>query len=126
MELHELEVGDGGTPAKRHLDALADRAGRIRRAIPERRVSAGREHHRARAQRAGVRDEADAPPVRHPERERALALAHVDARMREHGAGQNLGDLASRLRAADAVHASSRVTAFEPELIVEADTEIDK
>src|SRR5512132_2894375 len=119
MELHELEIRDGSTRAERHLDALADGPRGIGRAIPERRVSPSCEHHRARANGSGVRDEANASPVGHPEFERTLALAHVDARVGEHGACENLGDLAARLRAADAVHAPSGVTAFEPELVVE-------
>ena len=37
MELHELEVGDGGARAVGQRDALAERAGRIRRPLPRAR-----------------------------------------------------------------------------------------
>ena len=44
--------------------------------------------------------------------------------MREHGPREHLRDLASRLRAADAVHAAPRMAALEPELVVERHAEV--
>ena len=51
MELDELEVGERGARAVGEHEPLADRAERVRRALPERGVAAGREERRRRRDR---------------------------------------------------------------------------
>ena len=48
VELDELEVGERGPGAIGEHEPLAERAGRVRRPLPERRVAAGREQRRGR------------------------------------------------------------------------------
>ena len=55
VELHELEVGERGAGAVGEGDPFAERTGRVRRPLPERGVAAGREHRRARGDRAACR-----------------------------------------------------------------------
>src|SRR6266511_5229729 len=118
MKLDELEIGDGGARTERHRNSLADRAGRVRRATPQRGIAACRKDDGTRADRPRIRHEPDALSFRHRELEGALALADVDARVCEHCTGEHLRDRASRLRTVDAVDAAPRMSALEAELVV--------
>ena len=60
MELDELEVGDGRARAVGQRDALAERAGRIRRALPQSAAPPVASSVAARGDRAPVGDDADA------------------------------------------------------------------
>ena len=60
VELDELEIGDPGSRAVGHRDAVADRARGIRRPLPERGRAAGREQSRPRRDRTALRRHADA------------------------------------------------------------------
>ena len=111
VELHELEVGERGAGAVGEREPLAERAGRVRRPLPERGVAAGREQRRARADGAAVGEHAGAAAVGLPERDDALVLDERDPRVLAHARGERGRDRLARLGAArvrDAADASGR------------------
>ena len=81
VELHELEVGDGGACAVGHDDALAGGAERVRRGLPERGIAARCEQRRPPTDASLVRQHPDAAPVLDPGGEHVDALADRDTRM---------------------------------------------
>ena len=109
VELHELEIGDRRARAVRHRDALADGAGRVRRALPERGVAAGREQHGARAAiaRASVTRPTQRPSDIHSSSARSRSLTSMRG-CASTASREDSRDLASRLRAADAVTRARR------------------
>ena len=126
MELHELEVGERGARAIGGGHALADRARRVRRPLPQRRGAAGGEQRRARRDRAAVGDDAHAALVVAPDREHPLALGDLDSRVREHALGE-LARHAVAGRGAARVHdAPPAVASLETEAVVELDAELDE
>ena len=74
MELHELEIRDGGAGAIGRSDAVADGARRVRRPTPERRSSTGGEQRRTRTDRAAIGHDARRSGPRSPQ---APASAHL-------------------------------------------------
>ena len=125
MELHELEIRDGRARAVRHRDPFADRAGRIRRASPERCVAAGREQRRRarRIARASVTSPTQRPSDSHSSSARSPSLTSMRGCASTARASTREISRAG-LRAADAVHAPARMAALEPELLVEGDAEV--
>jgi len=126
MELNELEVCNGGACAIGHCDAIAGRAGGIRRLLPERGSTAGRQQDRARCHRAPIRDEADATAAGEPELLRQLVLADLDQGPGQNGLSEDTGDPFAGRRAVDAEDARSGVAAFEPRFLVEAHSQRDQ
>ena len=80
VKLHELEVGHRGAGAVGQRDAVADRAARIRRPLPERRRATGGEHRRAPRDESVLRANAEAATVCRPEIDDPLTLDDRDAR----------------------------------------------
>ncbi len=81
MELDELEVGERRAGAVGEQQAVADRAARVRRPLPERGIAAGREQRRARRHLTAGGDDADAAAAGETEPDRSLTLGDLDARL---------------------------------------------
>ena len=126
MELHELEIGERGARAKRSGHPLADRPRRIRRSLPERGCATRREQRRSRGDGAAIRDDSDAAIVVAPDRQHALTLDDLDARVGEHLLGQDARDPVARRRAARMHDPPPAVASLEPEPLVEDDAELDE
>src|SRR5581483_5010647 len=126
VELDELEVGDGRTGAEGHRHAFADRAGRIRGPLPERRVAAGGDDGPVRLERATRRPDADAPRVLDEQPDDLLALADADPRVREHALREHACDAGARRSAVRVQDAPPRMPALEPEAVVERHAELDE
>ena len=66
VELHELEVGEPRAGAKSHGHAVTGGAGRVRRALPERRGAARGDERRPRLDRPPIGDDPGATTVPRP------------------------------------------------------------
>ena len=108
MELDELEVGERSARAIGGGHALADRARRVRRPLPQRGSAAGGEQRGARRDRAPVGDDAHAARVVAPHGEHPLALGDVDSRVREHALGELARDAVAG-RSTAGVHDATRL-----------------
>ena len=126
MELHELEVGERRPGAVRGRNPLADGAGGIRRALPERGRAARREERRACRDRAAVGDDADAALVVAPDGQHPLAFGDGDPRMREDALGELPRDAVAGGRSSRVHDAAAAVTALEAETLVELHPELDQ
>ena len=124
MELHELEVGERRAGRVGEQEALADRAARIRRALPQGRVAAGGEQRRARA--GTSRSTVTTPEQRPPDSRSPSApspSATSIARLRGDGDRQCVRDAAPGLRAARVDDTAAGVAALAGEAGVELDSE---
>jgi hypothetical protein len=126
VELDELEVGHGGPRPVGECDSLADRAGRIRRAAPQRRVAARREQRGARGQQPALGPDTDTAVAVPPQRTDTFADRDVDARMGKDLLGKHARDPRARLGASRVHHPPARVATFEAESFVELDPELDE
>jgi hypothetical protein len=97
VELHQLEVGQGGAGAARQQEADPQRSGRVRRAAPERRAAAGREHDRAGPHDTAVlADDADAAALVRPQAAGARALEDRHPAQADHEGGEVANHAAAR------------------------------
>ena len=126
VELHELEVGERCAGAVGEGEPLAERAGRVRRPLPERGVAAGREQRRRGGDRPARGDHARAAPVRLEQAEHRRTLDDRDPRVGPNAVGERLGDRLARLGAAGVDDPAPRVAALAAEALVELDAERDE
>jgi hypothetical protein len=120
VELHELEIGEQRTRLAHKTEAGADRAARVRGALPQRRHPAGGEDHGPRRQRAepavaAPYGEAGAALVARGERGRGHGLEHADALVGGGERGEGARDPAPGGRAARVHDAPLRVATLQPE-----------
>ena len=126
MELDELEVGERSARAIGGGHSLADRARRVRRPLPQGCGATGGEKRGARRDRAAVGDDAHAALVVAPHGEHPLALGDLDPRVREHALGELSRHAVAGCSAARVHHATSAVTSFETQAVVELHAELDE
>ena len=126
MELDELEVGEPRSRAVGRGHSFPESAGGIRRPLPERRSPTRGEECRASSDSAPVRDDAEAPLIRAPQLDHALALGDADARVRENALGEYSGHAVAGGSAACVHDSSPTVPAFEAEPFIELDAELDE
>ena len=121
MELDELEVGERRARAPGEQRAVADRAGRVRRPLPERGHAAGRQHRGRGADRPRVGHGSHAAAVMLAEPEHARVLDERSRWDRASGAfPQGPRDVLAGLRAPGVDDPAARMPTLEAEVRVEA------
>jgi hypothetical protein len=126
VELDELEVGERRAGRVRRRDALAHCPCGVRRPLPERGRTTGREERRSGRDRATIGDHADTPLVAAPDRDHPLALGDADPGMCENALGEPPGDAVARGGAARMDDPAAAVPTFQTQPFVERDAELDE
>ena len=126
MKLDDLEIGERGARPVREHEPLAERAARVRRALPERRVPTRCKHGRRRRHRAPVGEDADAAASGLPQLQDPHVLDEMDPRVFADAVGQHGGDRLAGLGAAGVDDAAHRMAALAAEVGVERDAELDQ